>query len=221
MKSLFVVGTDTNVGKTLVTAGLARMLVNKGVKVGVMKPVGSGGFPNPDGKFLQAAAKLPDSAFSDIVPVQYQQELAPYVAAWKEGGVPLGKIEKSFKKAKKKYDCMIVEGIGGVLVPITRDFFVTDWLSQWKLPALVVARAGLGTINHTLLTVSALQFRKVKVLGVILNGSKGIDLSEKTNVAALSRLLKVPIYGPLKYNPKYQTNLDLLAKDLTKLKLKI
>ncbi len=221
MKSLFVVGTDTNIGKTLVAAGLARMLANRGIKVGVMKPVGSGGIPNADGKFLQMAAKLPDSAFPGIVPVQYRQELSPYVAAWKEGDVPLKKIDKSFKKAKRKYDCMIVEGIGGVLVPITRDFFATDWLTKWKLPALVVARAGLGTINHTLLTVSALQFRKVKILGVILNGSKGKDLSEKTNVTALSRLLKVPIYGPLKFNPKYQTNLDLLARDLSKLRLKI
>jgi len=217
MKSLFVVGTDTNVGKTIVAAGLTRLLANKGIKVGVVKPVASGGYPSQDGKLLQMAARLPNSAYPEIVPVHYRQALAPYAASWKEGAVPLKKIEKVYQKAKKKYDCLIVEGIGGVLVPITKDFLAIDWMVKWKLPGLVVARAGLGTLNHTLLTVEALQKRKIKVLGVVVNGYKGKELSEKTNIQALRKLLKVPVYGPLKHNPKYRTNLDLLAKDLEKL----
>jgi dethiobiotin synthetase len=182
-----------------------------------MKPVASGGIPSEDGKLLQKAARLPDSTYPEIVPVHYRQPLAPYTASWKEGTVPLKKIEKAFRKAKKKYDCLIVEGIGGVLVPITKDFLAIDWVVKWKLPALVVARAGLGTLNHTLLTIEALQKRKIKVLGVVVNGYKGKELSEKTNVRALRKLLKVPVYGPLKFNKKYRTNLDLLAKDLGKL----
>lgn len=221
MNSFFVAGTDTGVGKTLIAAGLARMMANQGVRVGVMKPVASGGVPSEDGKLLQKAARLPDSAYSEIVPVHYRQPLAPFVAAWKEGGVPLNKIEKTFQKAKKKFECLIVEGIGGVLVPITRDFSAIDWLIKWKLPTLVVARAGLGTLNHTLLTIEALQKRKIRVLGVIVNGYKGKELSEKTNVQALRRLLKVPVYGPLKFNSKYRKNLDLLARDLTKLGIKV
>ncbi|HJT25499.1 MAG TPA: dethiobiotin synthase [bacterium] len=220
MKSLFVVGTDTGVGKTLIAAGLARMLVNQGVRVGVMKPVASGGIPSEDGKLLQKAAKLPDSAYPEIVPVHYRQPLAPYVAAWKEGEVPLKKIDATYQNAKKKYDCMIVEGIGGVLVPITRDFLAMDWIVKWKLPALVVARAGLGTLNHTLLTVEALQKRKIKVLGVVINGYKGKELSEKTNAQALRKLLEVPVYGPLRFNSKYRMNLDFVARDFEKLRLK-
>lgn len=220
-KQIFVAGTDTGVGKTLIAAGLARMLANREVRVGVMKPVASGGVPSEDGKLLQTAARLPDSAYPEIVPVHYRQPLAPYVAAWKEGAVPLNKIQRTFQKAKKKYDYLIVEGIGGVLVPITRDFSAVDWVVKWKLPTWVVARAGLGTLNHTLLTIEALQKRKIKVLGVIVNGYKGKELSERTNVQALRKLLKVPVYGPLKFNPKYRKNLDSLARDLKKLGIKV
>lgn len=221
MKSFFVSGTDTGVGKTLIAAGLARMLANQGVRVGVMKPVASGGIPSEDGKLLQKAARLSDAIYPEIVPVHYRQPFAPYVAAWKEGSVPLDKIEKNYQRSKKKYDCLIVEGIGGVLVPITRDFLAIDWIVKWKLPTLVVAKAGLGTLNHTLLTVEALRKRKIKVLGVVVNGYKGKELSEKTNVLALRKLLKIPVYGPVKFNPKYRSNLDLLAKDLYRLGLSL
>ena len=217
MKQIFVVGTDTGVGKTLVAAGLARMLSNKGLQVGVMKPIASGGMPSEDGKLLQKAARLPDSVYPEIVPIHYRQPLAPYTASWKEGAPDLKKIERTYQKAKKKYDCLIAEGIGGVLVPITQNFLAVDWMVKWKLPALVVVRAGLGTLNHNLLTVEALQKRKVKVLGVVVNGYKGKELSEKTNVQALRKLLKVSVYGPLKFNKKYRANLDSLAKDIQNL----
>jgi dethiobiotin synthetase len=219
MQGLFITGTDTGVGKTLVAAGLARLLVNQGVRVGVFKPVASGGKISADGKLLQKAAKLPDSVYSAIVPAHYRQPLAPYVAACKEGKVDLLKVEKAYRKAKASCDFLIIEGVGGIQVPITRNFFVTDWIKKWKLPVLVVARAGLGTINHTLLTVEALQRRKIKILGVLVNGYRGKTIAERTNVKALKMLLRVPVYGPLKFNPKYRTNLDLLAKDLGKLRV--
>jgi dethiobiotin synthetase len=219
ISNIFVVGTDTGVGKTLVAAGLARLLVNRGVSVGVFKPIASGGIVSEDGKLLQKASTLPDSAYPGIVPLHYKQPLAPWVAGWKEGKVDLRKVEKAYQEAKKKYDCLIVEGIGGVLVPITKNFLAIDWVVKWKLPTLVVARAGLGTINHTLLTVEALQKRKIKVSGVVVNGYKGKDISEKTNVQVLRKLLKVPVYGPIKFNPQYRTDLDLLARDMQKLKM--
>jgi len=216
---VFVTGTDTGIGKTLVAAGLARLSVNRGVKVGVFKPVASGGSISEDGKLLQKAAKLPDSACASIVPVHYQQPLAPWVAGWKEGKVDLAKVEKAFRKAKSSCDFLVVEGVGGIQVPIARDFFVADWIKKWKLPALVVARAGLGTINHTLLTVETLRRRRIEVVGVFVNGYKGKELSESTNVKALRKLLKVPVYGPLKFEARYRTNLDLLARDLNLLKM--
>lgn len=219
--SIFIAGTDTGVGKTLIAAGLARMLSNRGVKVGVLKPVASGGNPSQDGLLLRKAAKLPKSTYPEIVPVHYKQPLAPYTASWKEGAIPLKKVEAAYRKARQKYDVLIVEGIGGVLVPITKDFLAVDWVVKWKLPTLVVARAGLGTLNHTLLTVEALRRRKVKVLGVVVNGYKGKELSEKTNVQALRKILKVPVYGPVKFDLKYRSNLDRLAKMLSKMRVKL
>lgn len=229
MQSFFVAGTDTGVGKTLIAAGLARGLANRGVRVGVMKPVASGcakagpgkpgGRVSQDGKLLQKAARLPDSAYPQIVPVHYRQPLAPYVAAWKEGAAPLARIDAAYQTARRKYDRLIVEGIGGVLVPIAPGFLAVDWAVKWRLPALVVARAGLGTINHTLLTLEALRRRKVEVLGVVVNGYKGKELSERTNVRVLRNLSGARVYGPVKFNPRYRTDLDLLARDLGKLGL--
>jgi dethiobiotin synthetase len=187
----------------------------------VFKPIASGGTVSEDGKLLQTAARLPNSAYHDIVPFHYKQPLAPWVASWKEGKVDLAKIEKAYQKAKASCDFLIVEGVGGVQVPITEDFFVSDWMIKWKLPVLVVVRAGLGTINHTLLTLEALQKRKIKVIGVLVNGYTGKGIAEQTNVKALKKLLKVPVYGPLKYNPRYRKDLDLLAKDMAKLGLPI
>ena len=221
MKGLFITGTDTGIGKTLVAAGLARLLANREVKVGVFKPVASGGLVSADGKLLQRAAKLPDVAYAGIVPVHYKQPLAPWVAGWKEGKADLAKIEKAYQKAKTSCDFLMVEGVGGIQVPITQDFFVIDWMKKWKLPVLVVARAGLGTINHTLLTVESLQRQKIMVMGVLVNGYKGKELSERTNVKALKKLLSVPVYGPLKFNAKYRTNLDLLARNIENLDMKI
>ncbi len=218
-KGLFITGTDTGVGKTIVSAGLARLLVNHGVSVGVFKPVASGGDVSEDGKLLQKAAKLPDSAYSNIVPLHYKQPLAPWVAGWKEGAVDLAKVHQAYQKARASCDFLVVEGVGGVRVPITRDFYVTDWIVKWKLPALVVARAGLGTINHTLLTVEALQKHKIKVFGVLINGYKGKGIAERTNASALKKLLNVTVYGPLKQNPRYPKDLDLLAKDIAQLGL--
>lgn len=221
MSGIFVTGTDTGVGKSLVAAGLARLLVNQGVHVGVLKPVASGGMVSEDGKLLQTAAKLPNSAYQGIVPVHYRQPLAPWVAGWKEGAVSLSKVEKAYQEGKKAYEFVVVEGIGGVHVPITHDFWAIDWIVKWKLPTLVVARAGLGTLNHTLLTLEALQRRKVWVAGVVVNGYKGKDIAERTNVQALRKLVSVPVYGPLRHDPKYRKNLDLLATDIGKMGLSI
>jgi dethiobiotin synthetase len=220
-KNIFITGTDTGVGKTLVAAGLARLLANRGLRVGVFKPVASGGTVSEDGKLLQKAAKLPNSAYPGIVPIHFRQPLAPYVAGWKEGKVNLLKVEKAYRKAKASCDFLIVEGVGGVQVPITENFFVTHWMEKWKLPVLIVARAGLGTLNHTLLTVEALRRRKIKVVGVLVNGYRGKTVAERTNVKALKKLLKTPVFGPLKNSARYPKDLNFLAQDLSRLNLPI
>lgn len=221
MNGIFITGTDTEVGKTLIAGGVVRMALNRGVKVGVFKPVSAGGPESEDGKFLQGAAMLPARHLPEIVPVHYRQPLAPWVAGWTEGAVPLRRIQKAYRRARAAYDLLVVEGAGGILAPVTRDLFSMDWAVKWKLPVLVVARAGLGTLNHTLLTVNTLKLHKLKILGVVMNGYKGKSPSERTNLKALRALLKVPVYGPVRYDRRYVKDLDRLARDLAKLGLKV
>jgi dethiobiotin synthetase len=97
------------------------------------------------------------------------------------------------------HQIILVEGIGGVLVPITKNYFVVDLIKDFNLPTIIVARAGLGTINHTLLTVEALKKQKVKILGIIMNGFRGKDLSEKSNAQVIESLSKIPILAKLSF----------------------
>jgi dethiobiotin synthetase len=211
---LFIVGTDTGVGKTFVAAALARALKARGVDVGVMKPIETGcrlrqgrkapWGPRPftgklypvDGALLRQAAGVRD-ALVLITPVRFHLPLAPYAAALQGGKkVDLRLIDRAYRTLRKRHAFLIVEGIGGLLVPIRRDYTVLDLIQRFGLPVLVVARLGLGTINHTLLTVRRLQEAKVPVAGVLLNrttaGRK--TLAERTNPAILRLLLPVPVW---------------------------
>jgi len=110
--------------------------------------------------------------------------------------IDISLVDKIFQDLKKSHDLLVVEGAGGVLVPIKENFFFIDLIQKWNAPTLVVSRLGLGTINHTLLTVHLLKERGIKVLGVILNDTSELDdLSTQTNPATLRKYLDVPILG--------------------------
>lgn len=197
MSGFFITGTDTGVGKTFVTLLLARQLLAVGVDVGVMKPISSGPAKNSDALLLKKALKLKEPL--DLInPIRFKQPLAPYSAA-KMGNrkLKMGKIFKAYKKLCAKHDLVLVEGIGGALVPITKNYFVVDLIKELHLPVIIVARAGLGTINHTLLTIEALRRRKIKIAGVILNGFQNKELSERTNATIIAELGKVPILAKI------------------------
>ena len=219
MKGLFVIGTDTGVGKTLVTAGLARLLARRGVRVGVFKPASSGGSKSVDGLLLRRGAGLGRSWEHWVVPVTYRRPLAPWVAGWTEGGLDLGLVERARKHLGKNFDFLLVEGVGGLHVPLTEKVWVADLARKWKYPVLLVARAGLGTINHSLLTLEALRRRKIPIAGLLLNGAKGKSPAESTNLRALRRLAGVPVYGPLRWEPASRSKLDLWADRLDRLKI--
>jgi len=202
----FVTGTDTGVGKTFVAACLAAVLRSKGVRVGVMKPVETGcglskGRRIPrDGLLLKRMAAAPDP-IEQIVPYRLKAPLAPLAAARMEGiRIRPDRIEKAYERIRSGCSFMLVEGAGGVLVPVTDRLFMADLIARLALPALVVARAGLGTLNHTLLTVSFLQGRGIPVAGVVLNDVDGKkDLAKKTNAALLRQLLPVPVLGQVPF----------------------
>jgi len=207
-KAIFVTGTDTGVGKTTVAACLAAFLsVRKGMNVGVMKPFESGLSKTNkdllpwDAICLREASGSADD-LDDISPYTFEAPLAPEVAAGLEHvQIDIDMVDRIYKEVLKKHDVVIIEGAGGVLVPIKRNFFYADLIQKWSMTTLVVSRISLGTINHTLLTCSHLESRGVDVTGVILNNSDGTsDLAAKTNPEALRRYLKVPVFGTLPYS---------------------
>ncbi|MDP8230345.1 MAG: dethiobiotin synthase [Candidatus Gorgyraea atricola] len=198
-KGFFVTGTDTGVGKTEVAAYLARFLSRKGFKVGVMKPIATGA--SSDAEILKRASHSKD-LIRDINPVSLKLPLAPMVA----GSVDMKLVWKSFKRLSTENDLMIVEGIGGIKVPIHKKakkaFYVLDMISKMKLPAIIVARPDLGTINHTLMTVKLLQSKKIKIAGIIFNHTSYMrnGMSVKTNPRVIEKLSGVKVFGIMPYS---------------------
>ena len=200
MKTIFVAGTDTAVGKTLVAGGLAAALRLRGVNVGVMKPVSCGG--DEDALFLKNCAASDDS-LELVSPVRLKHPLSPNVAASIERKkIDPGRIMKAFRFLQSRYEVLVVEGCGGLLVPIRDDFFVIDLARQMKSKTLLVSRSGLGAINHSLLSVEALRKRKIPLLGVVFNrvsGGGALAQAEATNPEVVSRLAKTPSLGIFPY----------------------
>jgi dethiobiotin synthetase len=209
IRELFITGTDTRVGKTMVTAGLAAWCRQQGLDVGVMKPIATGGLIASDARQLARAAGVTDS-LQLIAPVRYRDPLAPYAAARRSGRpVSWAAIHRASRVLGARHSVMLVEGIGGLLVPLDAHRTVADLIRALKLPCLIVARPGLGTLNHTLLTVRCAQRHGLEVVGVVLNASEpparaaSARLAEQTNPAILQRCLKgqggVPLLGVLPY----------------------
>jgi dethiobiotin synthetase len=199
MSGIFITGTDTGVGKTFVTLYLAEKFRRDGINVGVMKPISAGPDKDNDAVYLKKKLKL-DDPIELINPIRLKHPLAPYPAAKIENRkLKIGKIIKAYKELSKRHQTVIVEGLGGVAVPITKTYCVADLIHDLNIPAIVVARAGLGTINHTLLTIGALIDCHVEVIGIILNGFTGKNVSEKTNAKVIEELSGIPVLEKLKW----------------------
>lgn len=203
MSGIFVTGTDTGVGKTFVAAGIAAALRRRGLDIGVMKPVHTGCKTRQERLIPEDSIRLIRSAAVDdplelITQYTFKEPAAPYVAALENGvAINIERIIKSYKVLCQRHDFVIVEGIGGLLVPITREFYVADLIKRFKLPVLLVIRPGLGTINHTLLALSCLKERRIRPMGIVINyNRKGKGtLAEKRCQETLERLSGIPILG--------------------------
>jgi dethiobiotin synthetase len=206
-KGLFITGTDTGVGKTFVTAGLARCLRDRGMAPGVLKPVETGcllrnGKRIPrDGSFLKYMAGAAEP-IEEVVPYRLAAPLAPQVAAEREGiRIQTRRLQSAFRAISSRHPYTLVEGAGGILVPVTRKTTMVDLMRQFKLPVLLVSRIGLGTLNHTLLTLFYLAQHKIPVAGVVMNDPDGCrDLSARSNPATLEQWSSVPILGNIPYH---------------------
>ncbi len=202
--SIFITGTDTDVGKTVVTSLLLAAMRANGVDAVPMKPVQTGcefGVV-PDFAFYE---KISQTHFEDQdlqVPYKYEPACSPHLAAKLAGEqIELNKIEDAFKKLSSKHQQVLVEGAGGIMVPLNENELMLDLMKKLNLPVLLVARPSLGTINHTLLSVAALRSAGLKILGVIVVDSYKIsgDLIESDNLKSISEYGEIPVLAHIPY----------------------
>ncbi|OMF23259.1 dethiobiotin synthase [Paenibacillus sp. FSL H8-0548] len=193
MRGLFVVGTDTGVGKTIVTAALTAALRADNRNVGIWKPVQSGellGSGATDAERLLRYAGLNEQPEA-VATFTFEAPLTPLLAA-KQSGVTLTLqgLAAAGEDLLHRYESLLIEGAGGAAVPLTDDYLMVDLISELRIPALIVARSGLGTINHTLLTMSYLRENGVPIIGFIFNDGQLIDTSGDPSVATNAELIE-------------------------------
>lgn len=212
---LFITGTDTGVGKTVVTCAIAANLRQAGARVGVCKPIATGCRKEREGLVSEDAEALAHFAdcrqsLSLINPVRYVLPVAPAVAAEATGqAVDFQAIAQSLAVLDRASDCLLVEGVGGLMVPLDHrhpNVTVLDLARAIGYPVVVVTRAGLGTLNHTAMTVHLLRQGGCKVAGLVVNGydpdpsrsgDRGADVSMTTNRRWLEKMNHTPILATL------------------------
>lgn len=205
-KGYFITGTDTGVGKTFVTAGIAAVLKEKGINVGVMKPVetgcpeNSGKLEPQDALYLKNAAGVNDEL--DLInPYRFKASLAPSIASRLEGkNIDLNRIKECYDALAAKQSMMLVEGAGGLLAPLNENETIADLVKALRLPLIVIAESRLGAINHTLLTVKYAQSIGIEVKGIILNyPALSLDENLSANQEEIKRLSHIPVLGELPF----------------------
>jgi dethiobiotin synthetase len=206
-KGFFITGTDTGVGKTVIAGAVIRVMLSHGVKTCAMKPIESGcgregSILIPyDGMFLRQAAHM-EEPLSLVVPFCFESPLAPLAASEMEGKkVGIDEIKKAYYALYKSYEAIVVEGVGGLMVPIRKDYYVVDLAKECSLPLLIVTKPGLGTINHTMLTVNCALEAGLEVAGLVINYSRPPEnsLAEKTNPKVLEEICPAPVIGTFPY----------------------
>ncbi len=222
LKSLFITGTDTDVGKTYITAGLAVVLRKMNVDVGVMKPFAAGsaqkkGYKSEDIEILSRAANACDP--ENLVNPQFFPIPASPYTAWKKLKTKpkISTILSSFKKLSKLHDVLLVEGMGGIMTPILKDYYITNLIKEMKIPTVIVTRSKVGTVNHTIMTVKMCEKYKIPVKGIIINNfDNGYAVKDLTR--DLKNLTGVPVLGSIPFikdmsdsslNKIFKKNIDL------------
>jgi dethiobiotin synthetase len=211
--TLFVAGTDTGVGKTLVTALIALKIRQLGFDCGVMKPFASGceftdgTLVSEDATFLRQALQLDDS-HDEICPVRLEEPLAPLIAA-QRAGIPTREwpdmARSAYEVLRSRHECVIVEGVGGLLAPIWEDAAVRtnrDLIESWELPTVLVARRTLGTINHTLLSLNLALKGPACFTGLVFNDPIAVeegDVAAQTSPEFIGQQTRVPVWGQVPF----------------------
>jgi dethiobiotin synthetase len=198
MSGVLVTGTDTGVGKTFVACALAHALRATGRSVAVMKPVETGVSGQPEDAIALREAASDPAALDEICPYRLRAPLAPSVASRLERvPIDLGRLEALVRRRLDAADVLIVEGAGGLLVPISDGVTYADLAARLNLPLLVVAANRLGTINHCALTARVAEVMGLDVLGIVLSQPTPRDDSTATNAETIAALTGLPILGEL------------------------
>ena len=208
MRGIFVTGTGTGVGKTIVAAGLAWALRKQKIDVGVMKPFATANrafskrYRSQDTALLARASAVNDHDY-DLNPFFYSIAASPLSATELKYGPPVDteKALQGLKKLGRKHQYMIVEGIGGIMVPLTENESIADFVKRTNLPLIIVSIPTLGTLNHTLLTIMACNKLRLKTAGIILNKtSKNPDMVEQKTAPILERLTNIKVLAQIPFS---------------------
>jgi len=202
-RGIFVTGIDTGTGKTVVSVGLVESLRATGKTVAVMKPVASGcestaqGLRNEDAQRLIHASGLP-LPYSQVNPYAFEAPVAPHIAAQYQGvEIEIPVIESAFMQLQKMADTLVVEGVGGWLVPINATQTMADVAQALKLPVVLVVAVRLGCLNHALLTAAAIRRSGLSLCGWVANRLDSDCLQVEDNIAALDERLGAPLLAVL------------------------
>jgi dethiobiotin synthetase len=197
--SFFVTGTDTGVGKTYLIVQLLQLLRARGLDCAAMKPICCG--DRRDAELLLAASSE-GLTVDEINPLWLRTPAAPFAASLVEHvDVEIEFLLDHFQKMNRRFDLLLVEGVGGWMVPITKNYFVSDLAVTMKLPVLVVAQNKLGCLNHTLLTLQRIESNGAQSAAVVLNPLAGdTDFASATNTDVLRKIIDIPILPMLSEN---------------------
>ena len=199
-QGIFITGTDTGVGKTMVACALLRKYAAAGLRAVGMKPVAAGGGEDNDDLVALAAAGNVDAPLSARCPYAFEDAIAPHLAARAVGVViDLRRIQKSYEELGTRADRVVVEGAGGALAPLGERIDMLDIARTLRLPALMVVGVRLGCLNHALLTSLAIRARGLKLAGWIANSIDPTMACQDENVAALGRLLSAPRIASIRW----------------------
>lgn len=212
MKAIFVSGTDTGVGKTVITGCLARYCQDKGYRVITQKWIQTGSSSlclsdiRAHLKIMGKTLRQIKGYSSLVLPYCFKTACSPHLAAkLEQRKIYAHKIISSFKMLAGSFDFVIVEGVGGALVPFSRKHLVIDIVKGLNLPVLLVAENRLGAVNHTLLTIEALRRRKINILGLVFNElKKEKNFILQDNPRIIKALTQERIFGRLGYRPSYE-----------------
>jgi dethiobiotin synthetase len=210
VKGIFITGTDTEIGKTTIATSLASLSRNNGCDVGVMKPFATGEraystkYKSKDSALLAKAAQVNDPD-EEINPFFYSVPTAPFTASkiQSEKEPSVEDALRIYRKLAAKHDFMIVEGIGGIMVPLTKKQYVADFAKLLGLPIVIIAGSKLGTINHTLLTVKVCRDFGLNMLGIIINGMpQGASSLKRQTIETIRELSNIRILSIIPFVKK-------------------